>query len=1555
MPKSPKQNKKPTNQDVANTPRISYEETQNDEIEVLRSIFMEDFEDVETKTAWSKTAERAFKIRLRAATDTSLFVLLSATFLATYPKTAPRLVLDDSDDLKPLYLVKMRKVLADKSRAMLGEVMIYEITSTLQEILEDAAADKRSDNALPSLEAERAGREAAATVEALKKEEAIVKREQREKDEENRMLQRLLDEELRRRGEKRKKHRRTLPAADAGVSTADYIEFNHDVSWRSGAGKDTTFGSVEVIMKLGEGPVTTAHMVRPSLSGSSTNGVLVVKKVVLSLLSMKKMVLEVEDELEMLKTLQHNNVIGVLDFRLWNEPNGWHLDVLTEYGNKTSLNDMLLMVDIFPVQKARAIFIEILHALDFYHKRGILHNRVHCGNIFLCQSDATNLTVKVSDACYQHTLHQMMLQVDKGATEQPMNQASTNWQPPELIADIPSARSRKSDMWDAGVVLVMILFGLDLPRRVSSPIALKDLSDALTSLTSLLLHDDPRKRPNAFDTLPHEFLRTDAPATRPSLPESRISESSNRMPMIRRESSMLPVSRFASDWVESGRLGRGGYGEVVKARNRLDGRIYAIKKITQKSPAELSQVLSEVYLLATLNHPYVVRYFAAWPEQDSSSETNNGDSTSSLMDSESFHLGTSISGLDFISSSGFPRVKFGYSGDSDDEESEESDGSDDEDDANIQDDTNHVDETKSSDVAAARRSTTTSTLYIQMEYCEKLTLRDIIRRELYTRPDDVWRLLRQILEALVHIHSHGIIHRDLKPENIFIDGANNPRIGDFGLATTESQADRMTLVSVDEEEITRSIGTTLYLAPEIKSTGKGNYSAKVDQYSLGIILFEMCYPLPTAMERHEVLCALRRTEHIFPSDFSANAGRKVEGDIIKSLVSHRPSERPTSTELLRSGMIPVQIEDETIRLALQGMSDNSSPYYQKMMAGLFAQSSFQHVRDQMWDMHAQNNVADQQRMLVLQDVVRGTIVDCFKRHGAVEEQRPILLPVSGYSTIDNVVKLLDQSGTVVQLPYDLTLPYARCVAKHGAVFEKTFAFGSVYRQAPAGAAPYENHEVDFDIVTIEGADEALQEAEVLKVVDEILDEIPSIASAQMCYHINHSSLLELILDFVKVPVSQRPAVKEILSRLNIHHWTWQKIRLELRVPAIALSASCLNELERFDFRDTCERCLTQLQEMFTGTPYMARLYAIFSHLSSLVEYLNRLGVKRKIFCSPLSNFNDRYYRGGVMFQCLFDTKKRDVLAAGGRYDHLVTDHQNALPNAGAQPKLHAVGTKIAWDRLTTSMLRYHKHAGSKFLKKIDESEEQSRWIGRRCDVLVAASNPVLLRSLGLKLVADLWANDISAELTAETHSTEELYNRHRDERHSFHVMVRHEAGATSKPELRVRNVDREKDIDLRSSDLLTFIRAELQDRSSTERSRLARQSSHSHDGGPRTPLPQGDVQVLLASHKSKKTNKWRMVEAAHVRVKEMVESLRDGPVVSVEMSEELFDSIRETRLSQPDSWRKVVQSAPLADRQYVQEVQQMVARFKEARALGIRNCFIYNFKTGGCICYDYML
>lgn len=69
-------------------------------------------------------------------------------------------------------------------------------------------------------------------------------------------------------------------------------------------------------------------------------------------------------------------------------------------------------------------------------------------------------------------------------------------------------------------------------------------------------------------------------------------------------------------------LGKGGYGEVYKARYRLDGAEYAIKKIVLKADyltqllkeGRLQKVFTEIKVLASLDHHHIVRYHHCWLE-----------------------------------------------------------------------------------------------------------------------------------------------------------------------------------------------------------------------------------------------------------------------------------------------------------------------------------------------------------------------------------------------------------------------------------------------------------------------------------------------------------------------------------------------------------------------------------------------------------------------------------------------------------------------------------------------------------------------------------------------------------------------------------------------------------------------------------------------------------------------------------------------------------------------------------------------------------------------------
>ncbi|XP_063156458.1 eukaryotic translation initiation factor 2-alpha kinase 3 isoform X2 [Candoia aspera] len=75
------------------------------------------------------------------------------------------------------------------------------------------------------------------------------------------------------------------------------------------------------------------------------------------------------------------------------------------------------------------------------------------------------------------------------------------------------------------------------------------------------------------------------------------------------------VSRYLTDFEPVQCLGRGGFGVVFEARNKVDDCNYAIKRIRLPN-RELARekVMREVKALAKLEHPSIVRYFNAWLE-----------------------------------------------------------------------------------------------------------------------------------------------------------------------------------------------------------------------------------------------------------------------------------------------------------------------------------------------------------------------------------------------------------------------------------------------------------------------------------------------------------------------------------------------------------------------------------------------------------------------------------------------------------------------------------------------------------------------------------------------------------------------------------------------------------------------------------------------------------------------------------------------------------------------------------------------------------------------------
>ena len=175
--------------------------------------------------------------------------------------------------------------------------------------------------------------------------------------------------------------------------------------------------------------------------------------------------------------------------------------------------------------------------------------------------------------------------------------------------------------------------------------------------------------------------------------------------------------------------------------------------------------------------------------------------------------------------------------------------------------------------------------------------------------EEIYSIFKGIASGLNHLHVNGYIHRDLKPSNCLLHDEQDGHeptvlVSDFG----EAQVENMMRKS------TGTTGTISYCAPEVlrpqASGAFGNFTKKSDIFSLGMILYFLCFarlPYRNAdilNEDNEDIDDLREEITTWTG---LHEEKKLRPDLpeqlytfLRRLLSLDPDDRPSAEDILLS-------------------------------------------------------------------------------------------------------------------------------------------------------------------------------------------------------------------------------------------------------------------------------------------------------------------------------------------------------------------------------------------------------------------------------------------------------------------------------------------------------------------------------------------------------------------------------------------------------------------------------------------------------------------------------
>lgn len=145
------------------------------------------------------------------------------------------------------------------------------------------------------------------------------------------------------------------------------------------------------------------------------------------------------------------------------------------------------------------------------------------------------------------------------------------------------------------------------------------------------------------------------------------------------------------------------------------------------------------------------------------------------------------------------------------------------------------------------------------------------------------------------------------------------------------------------------------------------------------------------------------------------------------------------------------------------------------------------------------------------------IIALFRRHGAEATTTPLLWPAPASQPACTAVRLMTHSGSVVQLPHNLRVPFIKHIATTTTDRLRRYSIGRVYHEKKMFYFhPKQQFECAFDVITPQRGN-LLVDAECLAMAAEIAVEYTTLSAKEITFRMNHTGLLRAALMHSGVP------------------------------------------------------------------------------------------------------------------------------------------------------------------------------------------------------------------------------------------------------------------------------------------------------------------------------------------------------------------------------------------------------------------------------------------------------